>query len=751
LILLTGELGIGKTTLVESFANQAMSAGRALVARGQCVEHYGAGEAFLPWLDLLGDFARHHGAARLAALLRRYAPMWLAQMPWLIGASERATLQRELAGTTQDRMLRELAEALEAVGRDTPVVVILEDLHWSDQSSLGLLSYMARRREPARLMFVGTYRPSDVLPMPSPLLAMQQELQIHGQCHEQRLAFLSPDAVRDYLAARLPGLPDALAARIHARTDGSPLFMISAIEYLLAQGLLVRDGDRWRLREDRVEIDIVVPDSLREMIERRIERLSLDDQYVLEAASVAGVAFSGAAVAAALEDSTEAVEERLSALARRGAFVRRKERLAWPDGTHTDGYAFIHTLYQNVLYDRLGSSRSVRLHRRIGERLEAGFADRAFDVASELARHFRCGGDGARAVRYLAAAGENAIRRNAFVEAIALLTSGLELVTTFPEGESRDRDELQLQVPLGVSFLNNRGYGSQEAGDTFRRAYDLCRRSTDVSRLFRVLRGLWSFSVMRADLHASQAVAEELLLVAGRVGDRAGLVEGHRIIATNCFHLGRFGSALDHLEQGIALYDADHHSAHTHLFGQDPCVSGLSWRGVTLWHLGREDDALASGTRAIELARRIGHPFSLSYAMNFTAFVHQLRAEPELAERRAREGIRHAREQGFAQMLAMGQIFHGWAESHLGRPDEGIAELGQGAALWRSNGSRLSCPYWSCLIASALDAAGRRTEASAVLDGALAEMESGEERWIESHLRTLTATFRTPIAVPIGR
>ncbi len=741
LIFLAGEAGIGKTALVERFVARMTGRATAQIARGQCVEQYGACEPYLPWFDVLNQLSRDDGRGRLAAVLRRYAPMWLAQLPWLIDAGERQHLQREIAGATRERMIRELAEALEALSADSPVIVILEDLHWSDPSSIGLLAYLAHRPRPGRLLLLGTYRPAELHVTSHPLVALKQELLLHGACEDLSLDFLTREAVAEYVRSRLPGAPDDLALQVHRRTDGNPLFMVNVIDYLLERGALVHADEGSHLGETVQAADIEVPERLKEMIERQLDRLWHDDRRVLEAASVTGTAFSAASVAAALEESVESAEERLGELSRRGSFVRLTDRQTWPDGTQSDGYAFIHVLYQNVLYERMGTARRSRMHRRAGERLEAGYGDRAREIAAELALHFQRGRESLRAVGYLVQAGESAIRRSAYVEAIALLHQGVGLLSTLPEGSDRDACEIQLRVPLGVCYVNTRGYAAPEVGITFQRAHDLCRHVTDTSRRFRVLRGLWFFALQRADLRKARPMAEELLHVAARERDASGLVEGHRIMATTWFHLGNLSRALRHLQHGLALYDAERHSSHAFLYGQDPGVCCHAWHAWTQWYRGYPDQAVASAMRGIELARRIGHPFSLSYAMNFAARLHLWRGDAAAAEGHARESVRYAREQGLTQMLAMGEVLHGWSRTLLRCDDAAIHEMREGVARWQSTGARLATPYWMYLLASALDTAGRSAEALATLNDALAQLDRTDERWYECELYILKASL----------
>jgi DNA-binding winged helix-turn-helix (wHTH) protein/predicted ATPase len=742
LIFLGGEAGIGKTSLVEQFAAAVTGGSKTLLARGQCVEHYGACEAYLPWLDILSHLARVYGAEPLAALLRRCAPMWLAQLPWLIDASERQRLQQQIAGATRERMIRELVEALETLGSNRSVVLVLEDLHWSDPSSIDLLAYLARRRRPARLLVIGTYRPAELHAAAHPLGALKQELQLHGACEDRPLDFLTRDAVAEYVRARLPGAPADLAVELHRRTEGNALFIVNVIDYLLARGVLAPEHSRWHLCGRANDAQTDVPDSLKGMIERQLDRLASDDRQLLEAASVVGAVFSAAAVAAALGQPVERAEERLGELGRRGSFVRAGDRQRWPDGTESDGYVFIHALYQNVLYERIGAARRGRLHKQTGERLEAGYGDRAVEIAVELALHFQRGHDPRRAVGYLARAGELAVRRSAYVEATALLNQGISMLSMLPEGLERDSCELQLQMPLGIAACNTRGYAAPDVGTIFERAHVLSRHASDTTRLFRALRGVWRFAHMRADLQRAQSIAAELLAVAERERDPAGLVEGHRIMGTTSFHLGQLTAADDHLQQALGLYDAERHSSHAFLYGQDPGVSCLMWHAWTQWYLGYPDRAVAIGQRGIELARSIGHPFSSSFALSFAAYLWLCRGEAAAAERYAEQAVGYAREHELTQLLVMGQILHGWSRLLLERAGA-LEQLKESVARWQSTGARLMAPYWKLLLASALDKAGRTQEALSALIDALNQAESSEERWFDCELYLLKASLTT--------
>ena len=377
-VWVTGEAGIGKTAVVEAFRAAVATDPAVWLAAGQCVEHYGTGEAYLPVLEALGQLCRGAGGERLVALLRQHAPTWLVQMPWLLTAAHREQLRDELQGATRERMLREFAEVVDTLTAETPLVLILEDLHWSDYATLDLLALLARRRTPARLLVIGTYRPVEAIVHHHPLRTVVQDLQRHGHATELPLALLSAEAVAAYLAARFPQqqFPAALAPWLHQRTDGQPLFLVTLVQALVERGVLHEHDGCWTVQEELEALALEVPESLRQLLEQQITRLPPEAQRVLEVASVAGVEFVAAAVAAGLEADAATVEEHCEALVGQ-QLLRPLGVTTWPNGTVATRYAFVHALYQQVVYERLGAGRRVRLHQRLGECLETAYGAQA--------------------------------------------------------------------------------------------------------------------------------------------------------------------------------------------------------------------------------------------------------------------------------------------------------------------------------------------------------------------------------------
>jgi predicted ATPase len=375
LAFVTGEAGIGKTTLVETFVADLAADDDLRIAHGQCVERVGAGDASAPVLEAIARLARQPGGDRVVAVFQQYAPSRLSQLPALLTDAELDAARRRTGGTTRDRMLRELVDALDVLSAETPLVLVLEDVHWSDAATADLLAMLARRRDPARLLVVATYRPANLVVAGHPLKPVKQELQLHGHCEELALEYLSEAAVGEYLGARFPHASlDPRAARfLHRNTGGNPLFLVHVVDHLLARRQVRKVDGRWELAGP---VDVVmsdVPDTLSQLVDEQIERLTASERKALAVASLADAGFSAALATVAGLDEREA-EECCAALARRGQFLRDEGLVEWPDGTVAGRYAFVHTLHRTVIDGRMSVAERAWLRRRIDERLERAAA-----------------------------------------------------------------------------------------------------------------------------------------------------------------------------------------------------------------------------------------------------------------------------------------------------------------------------------------------------------------------------------------
>jgi adenylate cyclase len=656
--------------------------------------------------------------------------MWLMQIPALTTAADRQRVDRNPAATPE-RMLREMGDLLEALTATSPLVLMLEDLHWSDVSTLDLISYLARRRRAAHLMVIGTDRPADLIGTRHPLKGLKQELLARRQCEELALDYLSQESVGHYLAERFPANEFAadVGALIHRRTSGNPLFMVSTVDHLLANGTIERRAGTWALTVPIDTLTSVVPDSVRQLVDALADRLNTQDRETLEAASVAGMEFSTAAVAAALGDDEAAVERRSEDLSRRHVLIRELGVETLPDEKPVGRFGFTHAVYRDALYERLPTTRRMQWHRRVAERGEAVYGTRAREFAAELAMHFEHAGDWPRAAHYLQHAAVNATRRGAYRDAVALARRGLDLLVRVPDSDARAREELRLQVSLGAPLMAIDGYAAATVGVVYGEARRLCDRVSDAPERSHVLWGLWTHHALRAELSTALTLAGELLAVADRAPARDVAMRGHWAMEITSTHQGNFRLALQHFAQALALYESDDHSQAQVVDPLDAGVAVRCFAAWCWWFRGRPDTALRNIHDAIAHARDISDTHGLAHALAFAAVLHQLRGERELAQQQVLAVAELTEQHGLAFYGAMAQIVGGWAR--VTANGEAIAQMRAGLESWESTGARLMRPYFLTLIADASDARGD-DPALALLADAVRVAESSGERWYEA-------------------
>lgn len=396
IVFVCGEAGIGKTALVDAFCRQLDSSLAATVAHGQCVQGICGNEEFYPVIEALGQLCASPQGEAACRILSKMAPAWLTH-----GRKSEVAAASPDRPAAQQRLVGDLCAALEELAAAQPLILVFEDLHWADDSTLNLISALARRHAPARLMVLATFRPLNNFAAAHPLKALKQDLLMRRLSTEIALVPLPKAAVRDLLSRELnqEDLPPELAGFVYRRSEGNPLFVIAVLEHLITQRILVRRGAEnaaaWQQAaplSDFPELDDSVSDQLAHMIELEIDRLSLEQQHVLEAGSLMQVAFPAWAVAAALELDAAETEEACDELARRLYFVERAGQDELPDGSCSAFYVFAHGLYREVLYRRQSATRRAKRHIRIADRLGQLFAGREACVAREIANHYEAAG-----------------------------------------------------------------------------------------------------------------------------------------------------------------------------------------------------------------------------------------------------------------------------------------------------------------------------------------------------------------------
>ena len=444
---LTGEAGMGKSALLDAFFQAHPS---TVMARGQCVEGFGGKEPWHAITELLADLCGSRSAGK--ALERRRqafavaAPGWFSQLT--------APPHAEVMRPARDRMLGELCAGLEAVAEPEPMLLLIEDLQWADPETLDCLSALARRRGPANLMLVATYRAAEAAAGHAALRQLAQDLNTRRLVTTLELSPLNEDSVAAYLAAKLaehaPGAPpQGLAGFVHQQSEGNPLFMIATVDHLLSQKLVAYNqaAQAWRITAPLPDVDVGVPSDLSGMIETQVEQRSDRQQRLLEAGAIVGLVFPVWAAAAILEVDPLTAEAEYEALARQVHFLHAAGHDELPDGTRSSFYVLAHRVYREVLYRRQPVARRSRAHLRVAEQLLTLFHGREANIALELAAHFESAGDWPRAADALCAAAEAAIPRRAGAEAAGLLTHALELLQN-ADPEQRQHREARIHQKI---------------------------------------------------------------------------------------------------------------------------------------------------------------------------------------------------------------------------------------------------------------------------------------------------------------
>lgn len=750
IVFVTGEPGIGKTSLIETFLHTLRTTQDVWIAQGQCIEQYGQGEAYLPVLTALGRLCREPSTEHLVPLLHQWAPTWAVQLPWLLSDNALAALQLRLQRSTPERMLREFAEAVEVLTVERPLVLWLDDLQWSDFSTLDLLSFLAQRHERARLLIVGTYRSGDTVDSGHSVSAAAHELYLHGHCDVVPLGLLGEDDVRHHLTQHeIIGKQSAtsistLARSVHQRTEGNPLFMLNVVEEVLSQGGVEQIeqacgiGTCEEQEEQQDTYTLRVPDSLRQMIEQRLDRLDVESQHALEVASVAGLEFTAATIAIQGHRDALQTEAVCAELARRQQFVQACGICEWPDGTLTTRYRFLHALYQEVLYERLPAGRRRFLHQQIAERQERGYGQRAVEIAAELAVHFENGRTYGRAVEYRQQAAHVALQRYAYREALAHLTHGDELLQRLPVTPDRNHKELHLLLQLTEPLMLLNGGAAPEVKRTYSRALVLSQQLADPAKNTQnaenlvdnlathcqVLLRLGTVHLVCGEILTADRYGQQAMTLAEQIQQPMFFVFAHQTLGTSALYQGRLRRALTHFENVITLADMPSPPSlvsTTHVF----C---LVYTSLALWALGYPEQAVRRSREGLTAADQLGLPYSQVFALYGEAVLHTFRRDVKVVQTRVQEMITLCEKYGLQEMLALGTIIDGWALAECGHATQGIARMQRGLATYQATGARLSLPHLLAMLVEASAQAEQANEGLEVLTEAVDAMQhSGEQ------------------------
>ena len=746
-VLISGEPGIGKTSLSDEFLRRARSRFPGLsVSRGRCVEQYGTGEAYLPFLDAIGELLQGNSRERLAAVMRASAPTWCAQLP-VVFASTAAieTIQQETIGATKERMMREMGDALGIFATTSPVVILLEDLHWADPSSVDLLRHLSQRISNLRVLIAGTFRPEDIERSNHSLKSCKAEMQAHKLCEEIPLDELSLAHIQDYLNVTFSphSFPAEFAEHIHDKTEGHPLFATNLLQYLHERGDIAKSNEIWSLSRPISEMELEAPESVRSMISKKIDSLAEEERRVLQYASVEGQEFLSTVVANLLGVDEVDLEELLARIEKTHRLIVTRGEEELPDGSLATRYRFAHALYENFLYGGLVTKRKIMLHKQAGEQLASHYGRRAPQIATQLALHFERGRDFSRAVEFLIHAGDNATRLYANAEAADHYTRAMNLAKKLPDDVREERM---------ATLFGKRGAANM-ALSRFAQSVD------DYTRMLKHQEALDSPEKKAAGLNAlaltlfyshrveeMEARANEALAAAKRAGSETLRLDTMGLIALKHLCYGELALGRPILDDVIKSARASNY--------KPALLSALTWRGCLYFfqteyeraieieqearelasrmrdgfhlltamfflglskgNLGRMSEAIATLEEAIKMGSRNGDRFWFPRMPNCIGWLHRELQDFEGARKHNEEGLRVARQYNVLEAQANSLINLGIDHINKGKPEETVSAFDQTREIferdawfrWRYNIRLEAATAWHWLRQGDLERAG---------------------------------------------
>jgi class 3 adenylate cyclase/predicted ATPase len=732
-VLLSGEAGIGKSRLVQVLKDHITGEPHT---RLECRSSpHNQHSALYPIIDLLHrllswphDASPDEKLDTLAQALSQYqlpvqeaipllAPLLSLPLPEDRYPPLTFSPQRQ-----RQKTLELILAMLLEPSAQGPVLLILEDLHWTDPSTLELLELLIDQIPTVSLCALLTCRPT-----------FQPTWSSRSYVTQVTLSRLSPpQAIR--MAEHVAGgkrLPAEALRQVVEKTDGVPLFVEEMTKAVLESGVLQDVHGQYELTGGVSAL--AIPATLHDSLMARLDRL-VTAKAVAQYAAVLGRHFSYAVLHAVSQLDEPTLNHELGRLVDAELLYQR----GLPPQTT---YLFKHALIRDIAYESLLRSTRQGYHQRIAQVLEAQFPETVATQPELLAHHCTEAGLNAQAVRYWHQAGQHAIQRSAYAEAVAHLTHGLAVLKTLPHTPERARQELALQTSLGPALMAVRGYAAEEVEHVYLRARELSQEVEDIAERVRALMGLYVLFFGRANHEAVHALTGELLQLGQAVQDPLVLIQTYAHEGESLLFQGKYALARTHLEHGMSLYRPQQYAPSAYFFGHHPVVQNLSILALVLWVLGYPERAVQQCDQALTFAQGLSHPFSLAFALSIKAQLYQLRREANIVQEHAETLVTVSTENGFPVRAAFGSVFLGWAMVERGEGNAGIARIEEGIAAWHTTGGKLLSAWLLGLRAEAYGKIGQIEEGLTVWVEALRAVNDTGEHFYEAELQRLKGAF----------
>jgi class 3 adenylate cyclase/predicted ATPase len=723
-VFVSGEPGIGKSALIDTLRREVRAEGWTRItfrcspyhtnsALYPVVEHWKRHAGWQPEDDSATRLNKLDGALKTYRLPREEAVPLFASLLSLPLGDRYPSLT-----LTPERLKEQTADAIVALSLEEaerhPLLMVWEDVHWADPSTLDLLGQLIDQAPTVPLLIILTYRPDFTPPWPARSHVKPLTL---GRLERPQI-----EVMADHLAGG-KALPAEVAEHIVLKTDGVPLFVEEMTKAVLGSDVLRLEGNRYALTGPLSEIHI--PASLYESLMARLDRLPAVRE-VAQLGAVLGREFAYEMLRAI----TALDETRLCEILCRLVEAELLYQRGRPPRAR---YMFKHALIQDAAYQSLLRRTRQQYHRRVAELLESNFPETAEASPELVAHHFAEAGLLEPAVAYRQRAGERAMQRSANQEAIGHLTTGLNQLAQLPDSPERTGRELALQRLLGQASFAIKGYASPEASRAFNRARELCAATGDDVSIFPILFGVWAFQLTGAHFSDAERTGAEMLDRAARTGDAGAYLAAHCAVGVCDFHLAALAKARPSLEKAIASYRRLDKSL-AYEYGLDLGAVSAAYSAWCLWLLGFPDEALRMDDEGLAIIKRSGHDYSRFRGLYWSSVLHSFRREWPIAEERAAATIASAHERGLSMVVPVGQIIQGVARAMIDPSDETVDQVRAALTAYRTTGARFHTTNHLVLLAQVLAARGRNREGLSVVRDARALAEETGERFVEAEI-----------------
>lgn len=677
MLSITGEAGMGKTFLVEEFLSSLKNNKSLAIAYGHSSERLAGTEAYLPFLEALIDLL--HGQTReiAAQIMKAFAPSWYLQvMPALTGTN----LSHQLTGSkalSQEKMKFEMVSFLQEFSQKRPLILFFEDLHWADISTIDLLIYLGSLKfQGMKLLIIITYRASDMLIAKHPFLSSKAQLQRYNIYREIPLHFLTQTNIEQYLGLKFVNnkFPKEFSTIIYNKTQGNPLFITDLLSYLSDSNIIIQTQEGWLLTPSISEIDGYLPESIRSLIDRKLEQLSEEERRLLAVGSIQGNEFDSAVLARVLNLEPSEVEESLEKLAKTFLLIELIKETEFPDYTLTSRYRFIQLLYQDVLYQSWKPSRRLSIAASIAQALEEFYGKKANTIASQLANLYETARKFAKSADYYLLAAKNAAKMFANQEVIALAKKGLAQLEPLVDEERLTR-ELALDIMLGFALSVTKGYAAKETGESFNKAHKICQQLGDNPQLFPIIWGLELYYTVKAQYQISRQYTEKLLRMAQASQNPMELIAAHYALGVTLQFLGEIAIGHQHLEKSILLHEIEKSNIYSIMYGLDPGIYSRFALIRSLLIMGYSQQAEKQLNETLSLVKSSSQPRNFVRAQMSAIIFSQFHHDAIKAQQLTQECIAHCLKHGLLQEQEWMKVILGWTVAAQGNVDLGISQM----------------------------------------------------------------------------